>query len=390
MSSPVSESTLAGLTGTVLTPSSVDHVGSWGTEPGDQLIEQTIDVVARVVRPQAEATDRSGLARPVLAAMGRAGLMGMAAPAEFGGSAASAAQWREVGELVMAADGTAWFCWSQHHMLVRALAALPPSALRASILPRLVTGDLIGAVAFSHVRRSGARPLAAVKTPGGWQVTGRLDWVSGWDVADVVHVLAETDDGKVVQFMLHTSPQPGVTIHEPLALMAMQGSHTRPVSFEQFYVPDEYCLGVLDRGMWLAIDERIGAMPTPPAFGLVRASISSLIELADHSPGTDTTDITDTAMALSAEVVSLRDVAYRAIDDRAPIPTLMALRGRSLELASRSCASTVMAAGSRALAPGSDVGRRYREAAFLSVFRQSPAARSAALAQMGPGLSASS
>ena len=63
--------------------------------------------------------------------------------------------------------------------------------LTDDLLPRMRTGRALSAVAFAHVRRPGAPNPVATRVPGGWRLDGVLDWVTSWDIADVVMVMAQ-------------------------------------------------------------------------------------------------------------------------------------------------------------------------------------------------------
>ena len=363
-----------------------DPVGAHPDALGDPLVRAARDVAARVLLPGAAAADADGLRVTTLRTIGAAGLMGMAAPGGSNGAVATVAQWREVAETLMAADGTTWFCWSQHHALVRALVFARPSDgaphladLQRAYLPGLVRGDLIAAVAFSHVRSAGRPAVTAEPVPGGWRVDGRVDWVTSWDLADLVLVIAE-HEGRLLQLVLPTRSQPGLVIRPPKATLAMAGSHTRPLVFDGLVVPDDHCLGQLDRRTWLAIDDRISVQPSPACFGLARGALSGVWTLAAER---EDDELLETVRRLANETVGLRQRCYAAVDHPHSGPDeLTDLRIKSLELASRVATFALAARGGSGLLLGGDAERRYREAAFLLAFRQRPAARSATLAQL--------
>ena len=56
-------------------------------------------------------------------------------------------------------------------------------------LEGLRSGSYLGAVAFAHLRRLGPPNPVAERVHGGWSITGKLDWVTSWDIADVMLVM---------------------------------------------------------------------------------------------------------------------------------------------------------------------------------------------------------
>lgn len=363
-----------------------DPVGQHPDTLHDPLVRAARAVTATVLLPGAASTDAEGLPVKTLRALGAAGLMGMAAPAGWKGTAASVTQWREIGETLMAADGTSWFCWSQHHALVRALVSAAASDraphlshLQGAYLPGLVRGDLVAAVSFSHVRRAGRAAVVAVPVSGGWRLDGRVDWVTAWDVADLVLVLAEHED-RLVQLVVPARAQLGLGIGPRQVTLAMAGSHTRSLEFTGLVVPDDHCLGQIDRRTWLAVDDRIALQPSPACFGLARGALAGMSMLADER-GDD--PLRETVRRLAAGTDELRRRCYGTTDrpDAAP-GELGSLRAEALGLALRVATTALAARGGSGLLLGGDAERRYREAAFLLAFRQGPATRSATLAHL--------
>ena len=140
------------------------------------------------VADEAAATDAHGVQRATIDTLARAGLLG--APLE------PPSQQRELAERLAMADGSVWFCWTQHFGCMRTLgnsyvSELSPNvpALQDRWLAGLTTGTFLGALAFAHVRRPGPPNPVATRVEGGWVINGRLDWVTSWDIADVVMVM---------------------------------------------------------------------------------------------------------------------------------------------------------------------------------------------------------
>jgi alkylation response protein AidB-like acyl-CoA dehydrogenase len=106
--------------------------------------------------------------------------------------------------------------------------ALPEAAARhAELLDDLASGERLAGVAFAHVRRPGPPNPTAMRVDGGWLINGTLDWVTSWDIADVVLVMVATESS-YLSFFLNggevPSTRPGVEVGEPLQLLAMGGT----------------------------------------------------------------------------------------------------------------------------------------------------------------------
>jgi alkylation response protein AidB-like acyl-CoA dehydrogenase len=349
--------------------------------------------VLALLGERAEAADAHGVLRSSIDALAQAGLLGRALE--------PVALQRELAERIAMVDATTWFCWTQHQSPMRTLAEAVATAdapdvgqLQAQWLAGLESGELLGAVAFAHVRRPGEPNPVAVRAPGGWRITGTLDWVTSWDIADVVMVMvrgAGPDAGSFITFYLPAGrsvaagaelPE-GVRIEEPLRLLAMSGTHTRPVVFQDVFIPESLVGSVQPVAEWMRSYARKTAHPNPAAFGLIRGAIAEL-----HDVGSARNDDVILALAreLAEETRELRRSAYALMDDPQTDPArLTPLRAHSLDLAVRSATAVVIARSGAAMMLGCSAERRLREAMFLQVQAQTVTSRHASLERLHAG-----
>src|SRR5206468_6407544 len=134
----------------------------------------------------------------------KAGVFGVSAPQEAGGSAAPPPVARRVQELLAGADLSTWFVQAQHNAPVRMLAE---TGRRPELLAELAAGRIVAGIAFSQLRRRPARVLAAEPDGEGWRLDGAAPWYTGWRLNDVALVGALTADDRAV-FVL-AQPQEG-------------------------------------------------------------------------------------------------------------------------------------------------------------------------------------
>lgn len=355
----------------------VDPVG-----PDDRALPPAqVQVIADTVAAHAADTDVHGVPRATIDALAAEGLLGAPLPT---------AQQRELAELIAGSDATTWFCWVQHQSPMRTLEGavaglleLASAALKDDLLPGLRIGHTLAAVAFAHVRRPGPPNPVATRVDGGWRVDGALDWVTSWDIADVVMVMAQgaaPDDAVLVCGFLpagHAAEvTPGVEVGEPLDLLAMSGTHTRPLRLDGVHLPDARVGAVLDRSAWLAVDAVRTADANPASFGVARGAIAELDLLAQERGDAGLTDL---AAALTDQVRRVRAEAYAAADADAPVHERLALRARALDVTVQATTAVVTARAGAAMRRGESAERRVREAMFLLVQAQTRATREASL-----------
>ena len=328
----------------------------------------------------AEAVDVSGVARLMIDDLAQAGLLGTALPAP---------QQRELAESIAMADASTWFCWVQHQTPLRTLvgdgpAVLSPASdeLQADLLPGLQDGSLLAAVAFAHVRRPGTPNPVATRVDGGWRLNGHLDWVTSWDIADVVMVMAQgsgTDAGTFVCAFLPAGHSPtmtfGVEAGPVLDLLAMGGTHTRPVELDDVYVADDRVV-LLDREAWLAHDATKTVDVNPATFGIARGAIAELAQLAEQR---NDEGMRSLARALADKCILLRSTAYAAMDNDDDLSERLRLRAESLALMADAALSVITARAGASMQRGHSAERRLREAMFLQVQAQTATTRAASL-----------
>ena len=359
----------------------VDLVGADAEELPDAAA-----VISTAIAPGAELVDQGGVQRAAIDALATAGFLGT--PLE------RAAQ-RELAELISAADASTWFCWVQHQSPLRSLAQAVPTdrapfveELKSRWLGGMESGRFLAAVAFAHLRRAGAPNPVATRVDGGWMLNGTLDWVTSWDIADVVMVMARgtaDDAGNVMTCFIPAGrsgvQQEGLEVGEPLRLLAMSGTHTRPITLRDFEVPDESVAAVEDLHGWLATDSVRTADANPAAFGVTRGALSELHELAKQRGDAV---MLEAAEQLAEQCREIRRAAYDLADraDEANGPERLDLRVASLDLVVRATTAVVIARAGAGVRSGTAGERRVREALFLQVQAQTADSRRAGLKRL--------
>lgn len=328
-------------------------------------------MIARVVAPFAAEADATGVQRSTIDALAAAGLLGT--------PLSPAGVQRELSELLAGSDASTWFCWVQHCSPLRTLEAGSPDH---PLLAGMRSGEVLSAVAFAHVRRPGPPNPIATRVAGGWRLDGTLDWVTSWDIADVVMVMAQGAGGHASSLVCCFLPAgrsaaqtPGVQVGAPLALLAMSGTHTRPLTLSSVFVADELVGAVLDREQWMADDAVASADANPSAFGVARGAIAELNLIAEQRSDPSLAEL---AVALATDCRAIRAAAYDAIGnpDVATVDRLK-LRAASLDLTNRAATAVIVARAGAAMSSGQSAERRVREAMFLQVQAQTAASRRA-------------
>jgi isovaleryl-CoA dehydrogenase len=128
-------------------------------------------------------------------------------------------------------------------------------AQRDKYLPKLVSGEHVGALAMSEPGAGSdvvGMQLRAEKRPGGYALTGRKMWITNGPDADVVVVYAKTDPAAgprgITAFIVEKGWK-GFWSAQKLDKLGMRGSSTSELVFEDCQVPEENVLGRLNGGV---------------------------------------------------------------------------------------------------------------------------------------------
>lgn len=352
--------------------------------PAGHALPAEVEPLLARIADEAFDVDRQGVRRERLDDLAALGLLG--SPLE------PVDAQRELAERLAMADASTWFCWTQHQTPLRILegsaAGLrePASALlRDRHLEDMRSGRQLAAVAFAHVRRPGPPNPVAHRVDGGWVLNGTLDWVTSWDIADVVMVMAQGSGDDTDTLVCAYLPAgrsadrvKGIRVEDPLHLLAMSGTHTRPLRLDSVEVPDASTV-LIDRGTWLGADAVTTANATPAVFGVIRGALA---ELDDIATARSDDVVRAAADALAGRCRTLRQQAYRGIDEGDPVDVRVGLRVESLDLAMTAATSVVTARSGAAMARGTSAERRLREASFLQVQAQTAVIRRESLRRL--------
>lgn len=332
--------------------------------------------------PTAEDIDRSALVpRSRFEGLAAAGLFGIAGPTELGHLDLAPPVARRVMAAIAGGCGATFFCWVQHHGVVRTVRSSPVEALRSSLLDKLCSGTVMAGVAFAHLRRADRRAVTARRVQGGWLFDGHAPWATSWGIADVFAVAAESDEGEVVWGLIPGAASPTVQ-PRALSLPVLASTGTVTLEFSGCVVGDESVIAIEDAAAWRTTDRRRAAIGQPAVLGVAERAIR-LLESHDGIGSTPAGN------GPTAAVRSLRhelDEAWR--DDDAllaeiatTIDEASAHRARCLDLGRRATTALLAVVGGGGMDLGHPAQRLAREAMFYVIQAQTDDGRAATLRQ---------
>lgn len=250
---------------------------------------------------------------------------------------------------------TTTFVWMQH-LGTPPACAFGPEHLRPWV-DKLATGEVRSTVAFAGLLPD--PPLRAAPDGDDWVLEGRAPWVSGWGLADVIHVAARTPDDDVVWLLVDVSSD-GLEA-TPLQLLAVNASATVTLRFTGVRVDGSRQTSRFPWSEWPGRD----AMGLRTNGSLALGVASRCCRLIGPS-------------ALDEELAARRT----ALDAGTP-ETMPAARAVAATFAVQAASALAVGDGSRSVVAGSHAQRLLREAGLLLVFGSRPSIRRELLVQLG-------
>ena len=249
------------------------------------------------------------------ARLGAAGFLGLIVPQKYGGSGLSHLHRYVVTEELLAVGAPVAAHWVADRQVVPGLLAYGNEEQRERLLPRIAAGTFYSSIGMSeHGAGSDLAAVAtkAVKTDGGWLLSGTKVWTSGAHLAHQIVVLARTSPPDpqrrhegFSQFLVPCDAE-GVRI-DPILLMNGD-HHFNEVTFEDVFVPDADVLGEVGNG-WHQVTAELSFERSGPERILTTAPlvVAAIRLLGAHA---DCDDATAAAIGdLLARLISLRQLS---------------------------------------------------------------------------------
>jgi alkylation response protein AidB-like acyl-CoA dehydrogenase len=259
------------------------------TEEATALIALTRDLANRELLPrvvEAEATET--FPREVFRTLGRAGLLGLPYPEEYGGGGQPYEVYLQVVEEIATAWASVGVGVSVHALSCFGLSEFGTPEQRAAWLPDMLGGELLGAYCLSEAH-AGSDPSAmrtrAERDGDEYVLTGAKAWTTHGGEADFYKVMARTsEDRNGISCFLVPADTPGLNADPAEKKMGLTGSRTSTMRFDGARIPIERRLGAEGDGLKIALagldSGRLGIAAV--AVGLGQAAVDHALAYAEH------------------------------------------------------------------------------------------------------------
>ncbi len=183
--------------------------------------------------------------RSIMEAMGAMGFLGSTIPEQYGGAGLNYVGYGLIAREMERVDSGYRSAFSvQSSLVMHPIYAYGTQAQRTKYLPKLATGEWIGAFGLTepdHGSDPANMATRARTAPGGYTLSGAKTWISNSPIADVFIVWGKTDDGIIRGFILERGMK-GLTTPKIEGKVALRASATGEIVMDEVFVPEENLL----------------------------------------------------------------------------------------------------------------------------------------------------
>ncbi|NSY37227.1 isovaleryl-CoA dehydrogenase [Leisingera sp. ANG59] len=209
------------------------------------------------VKPMAQEIDQKNeFPAELWKEMGDLGLLGITVPEEFGGAGMSYLAHTVAIEEIARASASVSLSYGAHsNLCVNQIKLNGNAEQKAKYLPRLISGDHVGALAMSEAGAGSdvvSMSLRAEKRNDHFRLNGNKYWITNGPDADTLVVYAKTDPeagSKGITAFLIEKEFKGFSTSKHFDKLGMRGSNTAELVFEDVEVPFENILGEEGKGV---------------------------------------------------------------------------------------------------------------------------------------------
>ncbi|MFE2262443.1 acyl-CoA dehydrogenase family protein [Streptomyces griseosporeus] len=259
------------------------------TPEAADLIALTREIADKELAPRVEEHENAETyPEGLFATLGRAGLLGLVYPEEYGGGAQPYEVYLQVLEELATRWAAVAVATSVHTLACHPLYAFGTEAQKERWLPAMLAGEAIGGYSLSEPQAgSDAASLACKAEPvdGGYRITGTKAWITHGGKADFYALFARTAPGtRGVSCFLAPGAADGLTFGAPERKMGLHAVPTTAAYWDGAVLDADRLIGAEGQGLQIAFSAldcgRLGIAAC--ATGLAQAALDTAVAYANE------------------------------------------------------------------------------------------------------------
>jgi alkylation response protein AidB-like acyl-CoA dehydrogenase len=254
----------------------------------EALLELTREIATKELATQVqEAEERAEFPEGAYRLLGKSGLLSLPFPEEYGGGGQSYEVYLQVVEEIATAWPSVGVGLSVHSLTANVVDANGSDDLKAEWLPRMLSGDWLGAYCLSEPQAgsdvSGIRTRAALDGDE-YVANGTKQWISNGSCADYYILFCRTSDDPKhgLSALVVPADTEGMSFGAPERKMGLACDVTTQVIFDGARIPATQLVGAEGSGMRVALSAldagRLGISAV--ATGIAQAALTHAVAYA--------------------------------------------------------------------------------------------------------------
>lgn len=258
------------------------------SEEAEELLALAREIATKELAPQvAEAEEAAVFPEAAYRLLGKSGLLSLPFDEEYGGGGQPYEVYLQVVEEIATAWPSVGVGTSVHALTATVVAANASVEVRDAWLPRMLSGDWLGAYCLSEPQAGSdvsAIRTAAVRDGDDYVLKGTKQWISNGSCADYYILFARTSEDPKRGLSAFVVPDgtAGMTFGAPEKKMGLHCDVTTQVLFDGARVPAGQLIGEEGAGMRVALSAldagRLGIAAV--ATGIAQGALAHAVEYA--------------------------------------------------------------------------------------------------------------
>ncbi|MFB7576939.1 acyl-CoA dehydrogenase family protein [Streptomyces sp. NPDC056165] len=253
------------------------------------LIALTREIADKELAPRVEEHESTETyPEGLFATLGRAGLLGLPYPEEYGGGGQPYEVYLQVLEELAARWAAVAVATSVHTLACHPLVAFGTEAQKERWLPDMLTGSLVGGYSLSEPQAgsdAAALSCRAERTDNGYRISGSKAWITHGGKAGFYALFARTaPGGHGISCFLAPGTTEGLSFGRPERKMGLHGVPTTSAHWDGALLDTNRLIGDEGQGLQIAFSAldcgRLGIAAC--ATGLAQAALATAVEYANE------------------------------------------------------------------------------------------------------------